>query len=78
MSEGIKDIFERYQPKTYRSKPAIKRAVRVPDHCFMGWSIPTLEGTMIAGAGDYVIEGINGEYYPCKADIFHKSYEAIE
>lgn len=40
--------------------------------------IKTLEGTMIARAGDYIIRGVNGEIYPCKPDIFEKTYEAIE
>ena len=50
-------------------------------HCFgkhypdPAWcEIKTLEGTMIANAGDYIIQGVNGEIYPCKADIFQKTY----
>lgn len=40
--------------------------------------IQTLEGTMRADIGDYIIRGINGEYYPCKPDIFDKTYECVE
>ena len=40
--------------------------------------IKTLEGTMIAKAGDYIIRGVNGEIYPCKSDIFEKTYEVVE
>lgn len=40
--------------------------------------INTLEGTMTANRGDYIIQGINGELYPCKPDIFDKTYEVIE
>ena len=40
--------------------------------------IKTLEGTMIAYTGDYIIRGINGEIYPCKPDIFEKTYELAE
>ncbi|SDJ76429.1 hypothetical protein SAMN04490247_3141 [Salimicrobium halophilum] len=40
--------------------------------------IETLEGTMRADVGDYVIKGVNGEFYPCKPDIFEKTYEAVE
>lgn len=36
--------------------------------------IKTLEGTMIAKTGDYIIRGIKGKIYPCKADIFHATY----
>ena len=39
--------------------------------------INTLEGVMKANPGDYIIKGINGEFYPCKPDIFHKTYEKI-
>jgi len=37
--------------------------------------IPTLEGEMIANNGDYIIKGVNGEFYPCKPDIFIKTYD---
>ena len=37
--------------------------------------IATLEGVMQAKPGDYVIQGIQGEFYPCKPDIFEATYE---
>lgn len=37
--------------------------------------IPTLEGVMEARPGDYIIRGVDGELYPCKPDIFNKTYE---
>lgn len=37
--------------------------------------IQTLEGDQIARLGDYIICGIHGEFYPCKPDIFGKTYE---
>lgn len=40
--------------------------------------IETLEGTMTASRGDYVIHGIKGEIYPCKPDIFEATYEVAE
>ena len=40
--------------------------------------IPTLEGTMHASIGDYIIKGVRGEFYPCKPDIFRATYEAVE
>ena len=40
--------------------------------------IETLEGIMNASLGDYIIKGINGEFYPCKPDIFEKTYEVVE
>jgi hypothetical protein len=39
--------------------------------------IKTLEGTMRADDGDWIIRGVNGEYYPCKPDIFEQTYEAV-
>lgn len=40
--------------------------------------VKTLEGDMIASPGDWIIKGVNGELYPCKPDIFEKTYEPIE
>lgn len=40
--------------------------------------IVTLEGVMKVSAGDYVIKGVNGEFYPCKPDIFAKTYDPAE
>ncbi|MEF9991344.1 MAG: hypothetical protein RR657_01585 [Peptostreptococcaceae bacterium] len=40
--------------------------------------IKTLEGIMQANVGDYVIKGINDEFYPCKPDIFEKTYEEVK
>lgn len=41
------------------------------------WKIATLEGAMTASFGDWIIKGVNGEFYPCKPDIFEKTYEAV-
>lgn len=40
--------------------------------------IETLEGIMTANEGDYIIKGVNGEFYPCKPDIFEKTYEMVD
>lgn len=40
--------------------------------------IATLEGQMQAKPGDYIIKGVQGEFYPCKPDIFEATYEAVE
>jgi len=39
--------------------------------------IKTLEGDMNVSEKDYIISGINGEFYPCKPDIFYKTYEEV-
>ncbi len=43
-----------------------------------GLVIKTLEGEMHVSKGDYVIKGVEGEYYPCKPDIFEKTYEKVD
>ncbi len=40
--------------------------------------IHTKEGVMIALPGDYIIKGIEGEIYPCKASVFEATYEKVE
>jgi len=40
-----------------------------------GLQIITLKGVMTAKLYDYIIRGVNGEFYPCKPDIFEKTYE---
>lgn len=42
-----------------------------------GIKIKTLEGKMLASFGDFIIKGVNGEFYPCKPDIFEKTYEKV-
>lgn len=41
-------------------------------------AIKTLEGTMIAQVGDFIIRGVDGEFYPCKPDIFEKTYDKVD
>ena len=57
------DSFEEYE-----------RYVKSDNNIF---KIFTLEGTMKASIGDYIIKGVNGENYPCKPDIFERTYEKI-
>lgn len=40
--------------------------------------IPTLEGDMLCSDGDFIIKGVNGEFYPCKPDIFEQTYEPVD
>ena len=55
----------------YRKKPVIVEAYQTDKEM----DIQTLEGVMHANVGDYIITGVNGEQYPCKPDIFAKTYE---
>lgn len=72
----------------YRKKPDAPNAVARwcggkamphPDKTYTGGplviEIETLEGTMRAEPGDWIIRGVKGEFYPCKPDIFEATYE---
>lgn len=59
----------------YRKKPVIIEAIQFEDNPYL--KIETLEGIMKASVGDYIIKGVNGEFYPCKPDIFEKTYERV-
>lgn len=58
----------------YRKKPVVIEAYQTDK----SMNIETLEGTMHASPGDFIITGVNGEQYPCKPDIFEKTYEPVE
>ena len=80
--------------KQYRKKPIIIEAIQydgmnqkeiyafAKGYAFIKPSsqlvIHTLEGEMLVSISDYVIKGVNGEFYPCKPDIFNKSYDEIK
>lgn len=56
---------------------------RFDEYCSMlkhqgGLFIETLEGRMLASEGDYIIKGVSGEFYPCKPDIFKKTYDEVK
>jgi len=56
--------------KQYRKKPVVVFAALMDEP----FEVETLEGTMRGNAGDYLIRGVKGEYYPCKPDIFAATY----
>ena len=58
----------------FRKKPVVIEAYQTD----ASLDIETLEGVMHASPGDWIITGINGEKYPCKPDIFEKTYEPID
>lgn len=55
----------------------IKRIVGGLDHV-TELVIATIEGNMRARIGDYIIKGVEGEFYPCKKEIFESTYEIVE
>ena len=60
--------------KKYRKKPIVVEAYQTQKELI----IHTLEGDLKADPGDYIITGVTGEKYPCKPDIFEKTYEPYE
>ena len=73
--------------KQFRKKPVVIEAEQYLPGNEMSKEIPlnfngesvnieTLEGSMRVSPGDWIIKGVNGEFYPCKPDIFEKTYEA--
>ena len=58
----------------FRKKPVVVDAYQTDREM----NIETLEGVMHAEPGDWIITGVNGERYPCKPDIFEKTYEKVE
>ena len=71
----IDDIYkEDSQVKKYRKKPIIVEAYIANEEEY----IKTLEGTMKANKGDYIITGVKGEQYPCKPDVFKQTYEEVK
>lgn len=67
---GDKVHFE----KQYRKKPIIIQAIQV----FDDFIVSTKEGEMHGKEGDYLIQGIKGELYPCAKEIFEETYEWVE
>jgi hypothetical protein len=55
-------------------KTATMRAVQVPEE----FQVVTLEGTMTGRPGDYLVVGVQGERYPCAADVLAASYVPVE
>lgn len=80
--------------RLFRKKPVVIEAVQWlgdmdPINQLMGEEAPlvaangslyieTLEGVMEAKPNDWIIKGVSGEFYPCKPDIFEKTYEAVK
>jgi len=61
-------------PDWFMDKVTTNECVIYPQYA----EIKTLEGTMRADAGDFIIKGVKGEIYPCKPDIFAATYEPAD
>ena len=60
--------------KKFRKKPIVIEAYQTDKEMI----IHTLEGDLKADVGDWIITGLRGEEYPCKPDIFEKTYELVD
>ena len=58
----------------YCKRPVVVFAAQMDEP----FEVETLEGVMRGNAGDYLICGVKGEFYPCKPDIFEQSYEPVK
>lgn len=70
-SKEIEDFITNghFAMNSYINKTTKKREYRL--------LVTTLEGNMLVSVGDYIIKGVDGEFYPCKPGIFFKTYEQI-
>lgn len=59
--------------KKFVKKPVVIEAYQTDKEMV----IQTLEGPMQASVGDWIITGIRGEQYPCKPDVFDRTYEEV-
>lgn len=59
--------------KKFRKKPIVIEAYQTD----VELTVQTLEGPLHASPGDWIITGIRGEQYPCKPDVFEKTYEPV-
>ena len=56
-------------------RPVMKKVVVHAVQMEVPFKVETLEGMMLGEAGDYLMKGIEGEYYPCKKEIFERTYD---
>ena len=71
--DGLNSIIEYYSTKTVIIGESTFSSVNTTEE-IKSFKIKTLEGDMNVSKGDYIIKGIKGEFYPCKEDIFKKTY----
>jgi hypothetical protein len=62
---------DNYRPDWFQDAVTSDKITTHPDKAF----VHTLEGTMTADLGDWIIKGVKGELYPCKPDIFAATYD---
>jgi hypothetical protein len=70
------DFLRRWSGGAVVESPVLEPSEENPSGAYL--QIKTLEGTMTAITGDWIIRGVKGEFYPCKPDIFAATYEKVE
>ncbi|ARC74953.1 MULTISPECIES: hypothetical protein [Bacillus subtilis group] len=65
--------MDRPKKRKFIKKPVVVEAYQIDKEMY----IETLEGTLKASPGDWIIKGVNGEVYPCKPDVFEKTYRPL-
>lgn len=65
--ESLEEAANFMAPTPLRYRPSDEKLI-----------IDTLEGEHLASAGDWIIKGVVGEFYPCKPDVFELTYEKVE
>lgn len=73
--EACRYMIDSYMPDWFMDKVTENTIIT---HADGTCDVKTLEGTMRADFGDYIICGVQGEVYPCKPDIFLATYEDVE
>ena len=68
------DNIDKSKFKKFTKKPVVIEAYQTDKEIY----IETLEGTMKANVGDWIIKGVKGEIYPCKSDVFEMTYEEVD
>lgn len=76
--DAEKWIYERHNAyPMVDTRDVLKGQSSLGEHFVYQPVIHTLEGDMAVSDGDYIIEGVEGEFYPCKPDIFEQTYELV-
>lgn len=73
--DGTKQGAQKVRKWAAESKCDIVYVSLSPDLYYL--TIPTLEGQMTGSPGDYIIKGMQGEFYPCKAKVFTAKYDSV-
>lgn len=69
----IKGKIDEARFEKFEKIPVVVEAYQTDEEVF----IETLEGTMKANKGDWIIKGVKGELYPCKNDVFEMTYKKV-